>query len=166
MSVLYVFITSQNLVVQIIHSSADRVSSETIGFVPKYSLTICRDYSESFDQISSERRIRLSSRCQSVHCLTCLACLHVMSVFLWSQSRTFLSARGANVFSDGFFNAGRALNVFASSAMHHSGKRSRAQQKGGTSCIPSKTDRNVPQIRKKTLTISELETKFKRISEF
>jgi hypothetical protein len=67
MSVLSVFITSQNLIVRIVHSSADRVSSETIGFVRKYSLAICRDSSESFDQISYERMIRLSARYQSVH---------------------------------------------------------------------------------------------------
>jgi hypothetical protein len=59
MSILSVFIASQNLIVHIVRSSADRVSSETIGFVPKYSFTICRDYSESFDQISSERMIHL-----------------------------------------------------------------------------------------------------------
>jgi hypothetical protein len=129
MSVLSVFITSQNLIVHIAHSSADRVSSETIGFMPKYSFTICRDYSESFDQISSKRMIRLTARCQSVHrnslksqgaavcltsvyafnfdCFTLFTCLTCLSVFLWSQSRTLLKVRGVNVFFDDFLNAGK-----------------------------------------------------------
>jgi hypothetical protein len=124
MFVLFIFIASQNLIVHIGQSSAYRLSSETISFVPKYSFAICRDYSESFGQISSERMIRLSARCRSVHrthwnprarlcvCLRfilfnfdwfTLSDMIVLSVFWWSQSRTFLNVRGVNVFSNDLF---------------------------------------------------------------
>jgi hypothetical protein len=40
------------------------------------------------------------------------------------------------------------------------------EQEGGTSCIPSKTEENVPQIEKKTFTISKLEINSKEFQNF